>query len=313
MTSTATPPAVINFGSLNIDHVYAVPHIVRPGETLASSGYAIHCGGKGLNQSIALARAGVVVRHAGRIGRDGLFLKEKLAAEGVLTDAVAIGDTPTGQALIQVAEGGQNAIVLFPGANLVIADDQLDAAFATARPGDFLLLQNETNITPAAIHQGHARGLTICLNPAPFDDRIQHLPLAKLGLLVVNETEGLGLSGRAAGAEIARCLARRYPQTTVVVTCGKAGALVAAGDSLHACPALPVTPVDTTAAGDTFIGYFLAGLIRQLALPDALRLACAAASLSTTRPGAADSIPTWQEVEQALATVRGALSVESWA
>ena len=282
---------VINCGSLNIDHVYRVPYIVRPGETISSTRYDIHCGGKGANQSIALARAGAEVKHLGQIGKDGTLLKDKLGESGVDTEFIFTGDSPSGHAIIQVADDGENSIVLFPGANRKISGEQLNAAFICANSGDILLLQNETNVNETAIDKAFERGMTICLNPAPFDESIADLPLDKVNILIVNETEGQCLSGFRKQDDVIHELSMRWPRMAIVMTLGGKGALYAADGKLVQCAGIKVDAVDTTAAGDTFIGYFLAGKISGLTPDESMRLACAAASICVTRQGAMDSIP----------------------
>ncbi len=158
-------PTVLSIGSLNVDRVFRVPHVVRPGETLASSDVQVFAGGKGANQSVALARAGARVRHCGRIGSDGRWLAEKLAAEGIDTRSITTGNAPTGQAIIQVAADGQNAIVLLAGANHELAPADIDPALAASRLGDWLLVQNETSSVPYAIERAAARGLPVVFNP----------------------------------------------------------------------------------------------------------------------------------------------------
>lgn len=290
--------AVINLGSINLDYVYRVAHIVRPGETLASDARRTFAGGKGSNQSLALARAGAQVRHVGRVGPEGQWLVAMLARAGVDTRHIACGDAPGGHAIIQVTAAGENAIVLFGGANRAIAETAVDAALAEARPGDLFLTQNETSGVAHAIGRARERGLTVCLNPAPFGPEVLDYPLACVDLFVVNETEAAGLLGAAAWSDDGlEQLAARFPRADWVVTLGARGALcrTAAGRRLEA-PAQPVQVVDTTAAGDTFIGYFLACRQRGLELEASLELANRAAGLCVARPGAADSIPTWVEL-----------------
>ena len=287
---------VINCGSLNIDHVYHVPHIVRPGETIACDKLDRHAGGKGANQSLALGRAGVETLHVGQVGRDGLFLKEGLAAAGVDVDFVDVVDEPTGHAIIQVAADGENAITLFPGANRSIPEALLSAAFARAAAGDVLLLQNETNVNLLAMRKASALGMTICLNPAPFDAAIERLPLESLGILVVNETEGEGLAGCTGLDDVIPALARRCPKADIIITLGGEGAVGFSRGTTVFLPARKVAVVDTTAAGDTFIGYYLAGRVRGMAMDECMRLGRLAASICVGRPGAADSIPRWDEL-----------------
>jgi ribokinase len=295
---------VINCGSLNIDYVYRVPHIVFPGETISSGEYNRYCGGKGANQSIALARAGIEVKHVGQIGKDGVFLKDELKASGVEVEYIFIGKEPTGHAIIQVAEDGENSIVLFPGANHKITKRQLDSVFDSAVPDDIMLIQNETNINGYIIEKSFDKSMTICLNPAPYDESVKRLPLDKVDILIINEIEGYGLSGCRTEAEIMENLSNKYPNTIVVMTLGKKGAVCSSGGQLFRAPGFRVNTIDATAAGDTFIGYFLSGRIRGYEICECLNLACAAASLATTRHGAAASIPSWNQVEKHMIGVK---------
>ena len=187
---------ILNFGSLNIDLVYQVEHIARPGETIASSAHQVFAGGKGANQSAALARAGARVFHAGQVGPDGQWLVDKLARLDVDVQHIRVGDTPTGHAIIQVDRQGQNSIVLFAGANAQIDQSAIDATLSHFGAGDILLLQNEINDIPYIMAAAAARGLTICLNPAPFGPEVRAYPLELIDLLIVNETEATGPCGR---------------------------------------------------------------------------------------------------------------------
>ncbi len=287
----------LNFGSLNIDHVYRVPHIARPGETVPSSEYRRFAGGKGANQSVALARAGARVAHAGCIGPEGLWLRDRLAAEGVDTEDIRVSDGPGGHALIQVDEEGQNSIVLFPGANAAITPEHVAAALRRRSPGDVLLLQNEINAVADLIAAGAGRGLQVVFNPAPMSPAVASYPLDRVSLLIVNEHEAAALSGAGAPEVMLETLARRLPRTDLCLTLGARGAVYQqAGGQQWQCPAPPVTAVDTTAAGDTFIGYLLAARLAGAPVPDALETACRAAAVSVTRPGAMDSIPRPEDV-----------------
>jgi ribokinase len=290
-------PRLLNLGSLNIDLVYRIPHIVRPGETLASTSFLRGPGGKGLNQSLAAARAGASVAHAGRIGPDGAFLCELLAADGVDTSRTpTLPDTPTGHAIIQVADSGENSIVLFAGANHALAPADLPALFDGFGAGDWFLTQNETTCVPDALRAAASRGLRVAFNPAPMSPAVRTYPLDAVTLLIVNETEAAELSGHPEPAAAMRALQSLLPQTDIVITLGADGAWFAGPSGEHRATPPRLHPIDTTAAGDTFIGYLLAGLMRGDAPLAALTLACRAAALSTTRPGAASSIPTVVEV-----------------
>ncbi len=284
---------ILNFGSLNIDLVYQVEHIARSGETIASSSHQVFAGGKGANQSAALARAGASVFHAGQVGPDGQWLVDKLAALGVNVQHIHVGDTPTGHAIIQVDRHGQNSIVLFAGANAQIDRGAIDAALSHFDRGDILLLQNEINDIAYIMTSATERGLTICLNPAPFDPEVRAYPLELVDLLIVNETEATGL----AGASDPAALASLCPPAQIVLTLGAAGAQYHSPSEEFHLPAPHVEAVDTTGAGDTFIGYFLHGLTASMTARDAIARAVQAAAFCVTRPGAMDSIPAANEID----------------
>ncbi|MCY3738523.1 MAG: ribokinase [Gemmatimonadaceae bacterium] len=299
--------AVLNFGSLNIDHVYHVDHVVRPGETLAGRGYRVFAGGKGANQSAALALAGAPVAHAGRVGRDGRWLVDGLSALGVdVAHVVVDEEEPTGHAVIQVEEeSGENAIVLFPGCNQRIAPDQVRTCLSSLDIGDILLLQNEINGISEILSEAAGRGLRACLNPAPYGPEVADYPLDRVDLLIVNRTEAVGLCGDPAvaeEAEVGQLLAgvrSRVPeQTEILLTLGAGGAVLDGPAGRLCSPALSAgAAVDTTGAGDTFIGYFLAARLAGAGDETCLRRAAAAASLCVTRPGARDAIPRRDEVD----------------
>jgi len=288
--------AILNFGSICIDHVYRVPHFVRPGETLPSTDYRVFAGGKGFNQTLALARAGASVSHAGAIGADGRWLLELLTAEAVDIADVRVSETPNGHAVIQVNEHGENAIVLYPGANRTITREHIDAVLARFGVGDVLLLQNEISHVDHLIRRGHERGMRIVMNPAPMDATVAAPPLELVDLLVVNEVEAADLTGAATPAALLDGLRRRMPGAAIVLTLGADGAIYDDADQRIHTPAWPVEVVDTTAAGDTFTGYLLAGLTLGLTVSQAMARAARAAALCVSRPGAADAIPHGHEL-----------------
>ena len=291
---------VLNFGSLNIDYVYTVSHIVQPGETLSADSRAVYFGGKGLNQSIAIAKAGVPVFHAGKVGADGGGLLGECRKYGVDATYIERSDGETGHTFIQVGRDGQNSIVLFGGSNRAISHAQIDRVLAQFSAGDFLVLQNEISGLPYLMQQAAGRGLQIILNPSPCDDTLLACDLSAVRWLVLNEVEGGQLTGERESGAILRALAARYPGTGVVLTLGGDGAFCQAGGGCIFQPSCKVTPVDTTAAGDTFLGYFTAGLYEGLPLPRVMERASAAAALAITRQGAAPSIPTKEEVTRYL-------------
>lgn len=282
---------IINYGSLNIDLVYRVPHIVKPGETISSISFSTFEGGKGANQSIALARAGAKVYHAGRIGKDGLWLLDNLRESGVNVEYVRVSESRTGHALIQVDDSGENAIFLYPGTNREISVEDIDMTLNACEPGDFLLLQNEINNIPYLIRAGVDRGLKVCLNPAPMDASVLSYPLDKVEMLVVNQVEAAALAGSKGEGEMLKALAERLPGCEIVLTLGEDGALVYSGSAVFAGQSPKVEVVDTTGAGDTFIGYYLAQRTLGAGIEDSLKKACQAASISVTKPGAGSSIP----------------------
>jgi len=288
---------IVNFGSLNIDHAYRVERIARDGETIASTGYTCNVGGKGLNQSIALARAGAHVVHAGRIGRDGAMLRRCLQREGVDVSLLEEDDGSSGHAIIQVDCRGENAIIVEGGANARIDTDQVERVLEAVAPSDWLLLQNEINGIPGIMDAAVRRGLRIALNPAPMDGAVRRRGTGGMDLLFVNASEGAALTGCDAPDDIIAALRHAAPTTRIVLTMGSQGAVYADGTVRIQQAADPVQAVDTTAAGDTFIGFFLAAQLRSMDVATALQLAGRAAALCVTRHGAADAIPVLAEVE----------------
>jgi ribokinase len=287
--------AILNLGSINADMVYAMPHLPAPGETLAAGGLQKFLGGKGANMSVAATRAGSEVKHIGAVGADGVWAVERLADYGVDVEHVARLDTPTGHAIIAVDQDGENLIILYPGANRELTMAQLDRAIAQAAPGDILVLQNETNLQAEAAERGKAKGLRVCYAAAPFDAAAVQAVLPHLDFLILNEVEAEQL--RQATGKTPADLGVR----DVIITLGAKGArhIDGASGAVLDVPALPVTAVDTTGAGDTFTGYVLSALDRGLSMADAMAEAARAGALMVTRRGTADVIPTRQEVADA--------------
>lgn len=287
---------VLNFGSANIDYVYQMDHFIQPGETNGCESLSIGCGGKGLNQSVALAQSGLEVYHAGFLGAEGAFLREKMEAKGVHTDFIRIGRGSNGHAIIQVDKSGQNCIILYPGTNHQFTEEYVDEVLTHFEPGDICVLQNEINNPPYIIKKCQKKGLRIVFNAAPYRDEIRNYPLDAVTWLVVNEVEGEGLSGETEYEAIAAKLLEMYPHMGVMLTMGKSGSIYRSATESAATKACVCKAVDTTAAGDTFIGYFVRGLADQLPMADTLRMASVASGIAVTRPGAADSVPTYEEV-----------------
>lgn len=299
MAAATSVPMLHNLGSINLDHVYRVPHLVTPGETLASHAYAVGLGGKGANQSLALALAGGRVCHWGRLGRRDAWARDTLARAGVDVSHVSLVDAPSGHAIIQVDDAGENAIVLYSGANHGFDGATFEALAGTAAPGDWLLLQNECNGLAELLTLAAERQIRVAFNPAPMTDAVGELPLSACRLLFVNRTEAAGLAGLPVDAEadaLLDALGNRLPDCELVLTLGADGAWHQAGGERRHQPALKVSAVDTTGAGDTFIGYYLAALQRGASVAHCLTRATAAAALAVQRPGAAAGIPTADEV-----------------
>ncbi len=295
--------AIHCFGSVNIDHVHRVPHFPRAGETLADLGYARHLGGKGLNQAIAARRAGASVRMAGAIGTDGLWIAERLAAEGIDIANLAVLDAPTGHAVIYVAPDGENSIVIHAGANRAMEPGLVDRALAAAAPGDWWLVQNETAHVRESAERARAAGLRVAFAAAPFDAALTAGMLGVADLLALNEVEALDLC-RATGSD-----PESWPVAAVLITLGAQGVRLIAAEGWPAAsgaktaierPARIVEVCDTTGAGDCFLGCFLASLDMGLPAAAALDRATLAAAISVTRPGAADAMPTAAEIEAGL-------------
>ena len=292
---------ILNFGSLNLDLVYQIPHFVRAGETLSTTAFSKGVGGKGLNQSVALAKAGAEVYHAGLIGEDGMMLKDFLAANGVDTRFVRVCDCPSGHAVIQVIPEGNNCIFLYGGANQQVSEAFIAEALEPFAEGDFLVLQNEINMIDKIILAAAEKGMQVVLNPSPIADNLKKLPLEKISWFILNEIEGAELSGETEPDKILDKLTALYPHAKIVLTLGGDGSVYADAEKRVHQSVFKVQAVDTTAAGDTFTGFFFAAMAEgNVSVEDALKRASKASSISVTRPGAAASIPTLSEVLEAL-------------
>ena len=293
-------PKLVNLGSLCIDHVYQVPAFTGPGETVSSPSHEVFPGGKGLNQSIAAARAGVDVVHVGCVGEDGTWLKDALAAEGVDVSGLRVVEGSSGHAVIQVNEVGENAIVIFGGTNRTLVLDDMRAAAGRVASDDWLLLQNEINDLDLVLRLAEEFGCQVAFNVAPVDGREATYDLARVGLLIVNEIEAASLAGTDAvdddWSEVMAALAARAPRAAIVLTLGSRGLVYSDESGLATLPAYAVTAIDETAAGDAFIGYLMGSLIRGESMEDALRMGSAAGALAVTRAGAASSLPELADV-----------------
>jgi ribokinase len=288
-------------GSANMDLVVRQPRLPQPGETMFGFGFSTVPGGKGLNQAVAAARAGAAVSFVGAVGEDafGDQLRLQLEADGVAVARLQRVSGPTGTAHISVLDGGENSIVVIPAANAALTalndDDRADISDSS-----WLLMQFERPLALVAEALGYARsaGVSTMLTPAPVQELDEDL-WSLVDVLVPNEIEARELAGTDDEVEAARSLSRRAG--LVVMTRGSRGALVCrAGEVLLEVPALRVEAVDTTGAGDTFVGVLAARLAAGEELEAALQAATTAAAISVTRAGATTSMPTWDEISNGL-------------
>jgi len=291
---------ILNFGSCNVDYVYSVDHIVNPGETETSTKLETFPGGKGLNQSIACARAGVNVYHAGCIGQGGEMLCDIMSESGVDLSYVTSVDAKNGHAIIQVSREGENSIFLYPGSNDMVTKDIVDKVLKNFSAGDIILLQNEISNVDYIIEKAFEKKLCIVLNPSPINNNIKSLDFKMLSYVILNEVEAKEISGCENAEECLTYFKKNFPELKVMLTLGSRGCVYSDKETELFQPAFKVEAVDTTAAGDTFTGYFVAGISKGEAYADILKLASAASAIAVSRMGAAPSIPECAEVVEAL-------------
>lgn len=291
---------ILNFGSLNIDYVYQMDSFVQPGETKSCMDLMINPGGKGLNQSIAASKAGNQVFHAGFIGRDGNFLVEKLKQNKVNVSLMEQAEGVSGHAIIQVESSGQNCIILYGGTNQMLTESYIDTTLERFGNEGLVMLQNETNLIGYIITKSHEKGLKVAMNVAPATRQVSEYPLQLLDWLIVNEIEAEQIAGDVHDEDLLSVLSSMYPNTGILLTLGKKGARCYFNKQVVSIGAYNVKAVDTTAAGDTFTGYFLYGILNNYPVSDALELATAASALCVQKMGASDSVPLRSEVQKAL-------------
>lgn len=294
---------VMFYGSMNIDHTYRVDHIAIPGETQPAVSLSVGAGGKGANQCAAFAKALGEERpqlfFAGKCGEDGRFIKDLLSELGADVSHVASCEH-TGSAVIQLDRNGQNSIIIYGGGNTQIEKDEIVSALTELSEGDILCLNAEINALDFIMEQALEKGLRIVFNPSPITPQLRELPLGRCMLLVLNEIEGRVMAELPEGAsyeEILEALRAKYPESMIVLTMGSEGSYFAFRETKLRCPVKDTEVVDTTCAGDTFLGYFLAGLIEGKAPADCLKLATAASSMTVSRPGAMLSVPFRRELD----------------
>ncbi|MFN8383876.1 MAG: ribokinase [Anaerolineales bacterium] len=295
---------ILVIGSLNADLVVRSPRFPQPGETISGSDLLTIPGGKGANQAVAAARQNVNVAMVGRVGKDNFapFLIENLNSNHVNASHVAQDNVATGTAIIVVDENGQNSIVLSPGANGKVDSQDVDSA----PDAKILLLQFEIPMDSVlyAAKRYKAKGTTVILNPAPARQIPDEL-LAAVDILVPNESELSLLTNMQVtdvqSAELAAKEILKHGVKTVIVTLGSKGALVVTSSQVTQVDTYKVNVVDTTAAGDAFIGGFASAILRKKSLEKSVRYGCACGALATTKLGAQPSLPTKEEVEKFIA------------
>lgn len=287
---------VLDFGSLNYDYTYNVDHIVTAGETENTSGRKTFFGGKGLNQAVALAKAGVSVYMAGCVGDDGEDIISECKRLGINTDYIRKVEGPTGHAIIQVDKDGQNSILLYGGANQRQTKEFINKVLSDFKEGDILLLQNEVNLLGYIIDMAYQKNMMIILNPSPYNERLEECDYDKISMFMINEVEGKQITGENDTEKILEKLKELYPKARVVLTLGDEGAVYQYKNQRINQKIYKVPVVDTTAAGDTFTGYFVSSIINGMSVTEGLDLAARAAAIAVSRQGAVNSIPEKKEV-----------------
>ena len=287
---------ILCLGSLNMDYIYQVSHIVQPGETLTSEKLDVLSGGKGLNQSIALAKAGVPVYHAGIVGTDGDILLDACKEAGVNTKYIRRLPVKGGHTMIQVDKNAQNCIILYGGTNQMQTKEFVDEVLADFGEGDYLILQNEINMLDYIIDQAYEKKMKIVMNPSPFDAHIEKCALEKVSYFFVNETEGQQMTGESAPEAILDTMAERYPESGVILTLGGDGSWYSDRSCRVFQDIVKTEVVDTTGSGDTFSGYFIQGIASGRDIKETMETAALAASITVSRVGAAHAIPSMDEV-----------------
>lgn len=287
---------ILNFGSCNIDTVYSVKHIVQPGETLGIDSLKQFAGGKGLNQSVALARAGVKVYHAGCIGKGDTKLIPLMRRTGINITFLKQVEMQTGQAFIQLDKDGTNSILVYAGANAAVTVDFIDEVLDNFEKDDILLIQNEISNTAYLVEKAYEIGMRIILNPSPFTDELRKIDLKKIFCIILNEIEAAQWVKSKKVYDFISYASEHVPELKVVLTLGENGSIYLENQNIYRQFAYKLPVLDTTAAGDTFTGYFVAGLFQGENIKTIMKNASVAATLAISREGAATSIPKIEEV-----------------
>lgn len=288
---------ILDFGSLNYDYVYGVEHVVVPGETISSRDMEIFCGGKGLNQAIAAARAGAEVHMAGMVGEDGQLFMDICKENGIDVSYLKQVPGKSGHAIIQLDKNGQNSILLYGGSNRKMTKEYVDEVLTGFSKGDLLLLQNEINMLDYIIDKAYEKGMRILLNPSPYDEKLAACDLSKISVFLINEIEGEQITKEKEPEKMLDVLEEKYPGAGIMLTLGSKGSVYANKGKRYRQDIFKVKAVDTTAAGDTFTGYFAASVLKGMPMEEILRKCAKASAIAVSKKGASDSIPKEEEVD----------------
>lgn len=288
---------ILDFGSLNYDYVYGVEHVVVPGETISSRDMEIFCGGKGLNQAIAAARAGAEVHMAGMVGEDGQLFMDICKENGIDVSYLKRVPGKSGHAIIQLDKNGQNSILLYGGSNRKMTKEYVDEVLTGFSKGDLLLLQNEINMLDYIIDKAYEKGMCILLNPSPYDEKLAACDLTKISVFLINEIEGEQITKEKEPEKMLDVLEEKYPGAGIMLTLGSKGSVYANKGKRYRQDIFKVKAVDTTAAGDTFTGYFAASVLKGMPMEEILRKCAKASAIAVSKKGASDSIPKEEEVD----------------
>lgn len=296
---------ILNFGSINIDHTYSLPHFVQAGETISSTNFEKNIGGKGLNQSISMAKAGLEVYHAGVISnQEKDFVFNEINKYNIKTDYIKYSNNPNGHAVIQVEESGQNCIILYSGTNGEVTKEYIDEVFNNFEKGDFCVLQNEISNLDYIFKKCSEKEMKIIFNPSPWTEKLKELFKYHIEYILVNEVEAMQISGFKEPEKSLEFFKNTYPNMKVVLTLGKDGVIYQDKENKIHHPIFDIPVVDTTAAGDTFTGYFIYGICNNMDIKDILRLCSAASAIAVSRKGATCSIPLKHEVDEFLEKIK---------
>lgn len=292
---------ILIYGSVNIDSTFSVKDIVRPGETISCSFSGKAPGGKGANQAFAAGRASdgrFPVFFAGKADEEASFIFEKMKTAGIDCSKVVMSGYGTGTAIIQVAQNGENSILVCGNGNTHIEKEEIDSVLEDFSEGDCIILNAEINNLDYLIDRSAEKGLAIFFNPSPVNEKLKELPLNKATYLVFNEAEGSFFAEKKCNGpqEILEALAEKYPSCRIVLTLGDKGSCVMADGLQTFSEAFKVSAVDTTGCGDTFLGYFAVEVMSGSSIAKALSIASEAASIAATRHGAMNSIPARSEI-----------------